>query len=97
MKVQYNNKEHKVSTKLKTFEETDNDMEIRDIKPKYRIGDIFLEIGARSYLLWEIVDIEKIVDIEIGITEPLYTLKTKQTHMTIGEAALCERFFKKDS
>lgn len=66
-------------------------MEIKDIKPKYRIGDIFLEIGARSYLLWEIMDIE------IGITGPLYTLKTKQTHMTIGEAALCERFFKKDS
>lgn len=66
-------------------------MEIRDIKPKYRIGDTFLEIGARSYLLWEIVDIE------ISITGPLYTIKAKQTHITIGESALCERFFKKDS
>jgi hypothetical protein len=66
-------------------------MEIKDIKPKYRIGDTFREKGVRSFIWW---NIDKI---EIGVVEPIYTLTTRpfdSCKIVIGESALDEKYYK---
>lgn len=65
-------------------------MEIKDIKPKYRIGDIFRRIGTWGDSWW------KVEEIAYGVIEPIYTLRMmpsgKYTH-EIGESELCENWY----
>lgn len=65
-------------------------MEIKDIKPKYQIGDTFREKGVRGYIWWNIDEIE------FGVVEPIYTLTTRPFYnkITIGESALDEKYYK---
>jgi len=64
-------------------------MEIRDIKPKYRIGDTFRENGTRGYGWW------RVDEIEIGVIEPIYTLSFRPIGnicITRSESALDENY-----
>lgn len=66
------------------------DMEIKDIEPKYRIGDTFQRIGTLGYSWW------KVEEIVYGAIEPIYVLKMmpfgKYIH-EIGESELCENWY----
>ena len=44
-------------------------MEIKNIKPKYRIGDTFQRIGTKGYSWW------KVEEIVYDAIEPVYVLK----------------------
>ena len=65
-------------------------MEIKDIKPKYKIGDTFRRIGTRGILWWKV---EEIVYYAI---EPVYVLKLMpfgKDVIEIGESELCENCY----
>ncbi len=66
-------------------------MEIKDIKPKYVIGDSFKVMGTYSNRWFTIVEIE------IGVNEPIYTLREMPTYnyfRTIGENDLDKSYYK---
>ena len=65
-------------------------MEIKNIKPKYRIGDTFRRIGTRGYFWW------KVEEIVYGTIEPIYILKmipSGKDVLEIGESELCENWY----
>ena len=64
-------------------------MEIKDIKPKYRIGDTFRRIGTLGYSWW------KVKEIVYGVIEPIYVLKMMPSGkdvIEIGESELSENW-----
>lgn len=65
-------------------------MDIKDIKPKYRTGDIFTMIGAIGHSWWQVKEIV------YGATEPIYVLKMMpfgKAVIEIGESELCENWY----
>ena len=65
-------------------------MEIKDIKPKYRIGDTFRRIRTWVYSWW------KVEEIVYGVIEPIYTLRMMPSGNYIhevGESELCESWY----
>lgn len=66
-------------------------MEIKDIKPKYMIGESFKVMGTYSNRWFTIVEIE------FGVNEPIYTLREMPTYnsfRTIGENNLDKSYYK---
>lgn len=66
-------------------------MEIKDIKPKYKIGDTFRVIGTYSNIFW------RIVEIKIGVKEPIYTVRKFPIYnyfTTIAEHDLDKSYYK---
>lgn len=66
-------------------------MEIKDIKPKYKIGDTFRVKGTYSNIFW------KIVAVEIGVNEPIYTVRKFPRYdyfTTIREGDLDKSYYK---
>lgn len=66
-------------------------MEIKDIKPKYRIGDTFRVKGTYSNKWFTIVEVG------IGVNEPIYTLREMPRYdyfRTIGGNDLDKSYYK---
>ena len=66
-------------------------MEIKDIKPKHMIGESFKVMGTYSNRWFTIVEIE------IGVNEPIYTLREMPRYdyfRTIGENDLDKSYYK---
>ena len=65
-------------------------MGIKDVKPKYRVGDTFRRIGTRGYSWW------KVEEIMHSATETVYVLKLMPFGKDVieaGESELCENWY----